>query len=70
MPRVEIRVKGQLDERWSAWFDSLTITHPVAGETVLLGVVQDQAALYGVLARLRDLGLSLLSVDSRADTDT
>jgi len=59
---VEIRVKGQIDERWSAWFEGLTITYTDQGETLLKGKVADQAALYGLLARLRDLGLALVSV--------
>ncbi len=61
MQRVEIRVKGQIDEHWSDWFDGLTITH-ADDETVLIGTVADEAALYGLLARLRDLGLPLVSV--------
>jgi hypothetical protein len=63
MQQVEIRVKGQIDERWSEWLDGLTITHTSGGETLLSGSVMDQSALYGVLARLRDLGLPLLSVN-------
>ena len=62
MQRVEIRVKGQIDEHWSDWFDDLTITHTDQDETILSGTVVDQAALYGLLAKLRDLGLPLLSV--------
>ena len=61
MRRVEIRVKGQISEHWSQWFDEMTISY-AGDDTVLTGNVVDQAALYGVLARLRDLGLSLLSV--------
>ncbi len=62
MQRVEIRVKGQIDERWSEWFGDLTLTHTEGNETVLTGQVVDQATLYGLLARLRDLGLQLISV--------
>ncbi len=62
MPSVEIRVKGRIDERWSEWFADLAITHTDQDETVLSGAVVDQAALYGVLSRLRDLGLPLVSV--------
>ena len=65
MQQVEIRVKGQIDERWSEWLEGLTITHTTEGETVLTGSVLDQSALYGLLARLRDLGLPLLSVNTR-----
>ena len=61
MQRVEIRVKGRIDEHWSDWFDDLTITH-ADDETILTGTVVDQAALYGLLAKLRDLGLPLVSV--------
>jgi len=62
MLRAEIRVKGQIDEHWSDWFEGLTVTHTDRDETVLTGLVVDQSALYGLLAKLRDLGLSLLSV--------
>lgn len=60
--QVEIRIKGQIAEHWSDWFADLTIEHTDEGETILTGMVQDQAALYGLLARLRDLGLSLVAV--------
>ena len=60
---IEIRVKGHIDEHWSSWFEDLAIAF-ADNETILTGEVADQAALYGVLARLRDLGLSLLSVNS------
>lgn len=63
MLSVEIRVKGCLDEHWSEWFSEFEITHSAANETVLKGGVPDQAALYGLIARLRDLGLSLVAVD-------
>ena len=62
MPTIEIRVRGRIDESWSEWFADLAITHTEQGETLLAGTVADQAALYGVLARLRDLGLPLVSV--------
>ena len=64
MQQVQIRVKGQIDERWSEWLDGLTITHTEEGETVLSGEVLDQAALYGLIAKLRDLGLPLLAMNS------
>jgi hypothetical protein len=57
-----IRVKGILDKRWSDWFDDLTIAPQANGETLLTGPVRDQAALHGLLAKVRDLGLPLLSV--------
>lgn len=62
MRTVEIRVKGCIEDNWSAWFAGLSITHTDQGETILTGKVVDQAALYGVLSMLRDLGLPLLSV--------
>jgi hypothetical protein len=58
-----IRVEGHLDKRWSDWFDGFTITYPSDKETLLCGRVVDQAALHGMLAKIRDLGLSLLSVE-------
>lgn len=58
-----IRVKGQLDRRWSAWFDGLAVTCEENGETTISGPIRDQAALYGVLARIRDLGLPLMSLE-------
>ncbi|MCB9420196.1 MAG: hypothetical protein H6667_10340 [Ardenticatenaceae bacterium] len=57
-----IRIKGHLDQQWSDWFGGLTITNLEDDETLLTGPVTDQAALHGVLAKLRDLGLPLLSV--------
>ena len=63
MQQVEIRVQGQIDQRWSEWLDGLAITHTTEGETVLVGSVIDQSALYGLIARLRDLGLPLVSVN-------
>ncbi len=63
MERVEIRIKGEIDEHWSEWFDGLAITHTRQNESLLLGSVKDQAALYGLLIRLRDLNLALVSVD-------
>ena len=57
-----IRVKGHLDQERSSWFDGLAITHTSDGETILSGPIADQAALHGVLLKIRDLGLSLLEV--------
>jgi hypothetical protein len=64
MLRVEIRIKGQIDEHWTEWFEGLTVAHVEENETILGGPVVDQAALYGLLAKLRDLGLPLISVSS------
>ena len=58
----EIRLQGRLDERWAAWFDGMTVEPAPDGVTVLRGHIVDQAALHGVLARLRDLGVPLISV--------
>ena len=58
-----LRIAGHLDPAWSVWFDGLRITQEEDGTTTLSGAVVDQAALYGLLARLRDLGASLLSVE-------
>ena len=60
----EIRIKGHLETRWVKWFDGLTITLEENGNTLLSGPVADQAALHGVLKKVRDLGLPLLSVHS------
>jgi hypothetical protein len=57
-----IRVRGHLDQSWSAWFDDLAITNEANGEAVLTGPVVDQAALHGLLAKVRDLGLPLIAV--------
>lgn len=78
--RYEIRIKGHLEQRWADWFNGLTITREANGETVLAGPVVDQAALHGLLRKVRDLGLPLVSVnqvegrranspDDSADTD-
>jgi len=64
MQRVEIRVQGQVDEQWSEWFEGLTVTPTDEGDTLLTGVVVDQAAFHGLLTKVRDLGLPLLSVNS------
>jgi hypothetical protein len=60
--RYEIRLKGHLDNRWAAWFDGLTLTHQTDGTTVIHGPVADQAALHGLLQKVRDTGLPLVSV--------
>jgi hypothetical protein len=58
----EIRIKGHLPDRWAAWFEGLTLTREESGTTLLTGPVMDQAALHGLLKKVRDLGLPLLSV--------
>ena len=78
--RYEIRLKGHLDARWADRFEGLSLTHEPDGTTILAGPVVDQAALYGLLRKVRDLALPLLSViqvepkqanrpDGNADTD-
>ena len=59
----QIRVEGHLDNSWSEWLDGLTITHEEGGTTVLTGPVVDQPALHGLLVKIRDLGLPLVSVN-------
>jgi hypothetical protein len=66
--RYELRVQGVLDDRWSAWFEGLRIASDQAGQTTITGPVADQAALHGLLAKIRDLGLPLLAV-RRLDPD-
>jgi hypothetical protein len=63
MQRVEIRVKGQIDKHWSDWLGGLTITHTGQNETILTGPIVDQAALHGLLAKLRDMALPIVSVN-------
>jgi hypothetical protein len=65
----QLHVRGILDSRWSAWFDGLTITPDANGDTTLQGRFTDQGALYGVISKLRDLGLELLAVE-RCNAET
>ncbi len=62
MDKVEIRIKGCIDQHWSEWFNDFNIMYTNNDETILSGNIQDQAALYGLIARLRDLGLTLIEV--------
>ena len=64
----EIRIQGRLDDRWSTWLDGLILSQTDDGTTVLRGPVTDQAALHGLLNKLRDIGLPLLSV-ARTEPD-
>jgi hypothetical protein len=61
--RYTLRIKGHLDNRWAGWFEGLTITLEDNGETLLTGAVVDQAALHGLIRKVRDLGMPLLSVN-------
>lgn len=65
----EIHVQGHLDERWFHRFEGLAITLTAGGETIITGAIVDQAALYGILNRIRDLGLDLLSVQRQPIED-
>ena len=67
----EIRIEGHLDHQWAAWFEGMTITLEENGDTSLTGPVIDQAALHGLLRKVRDLGLQLVSVNriKRGQTD-
>ena len=65
----ELRVRGHLDPRLSAWFDGMSITHNADGTTTIRGAVADQAALYGLLSKLRDMGMTLISVTQRRQPD-
>ncbi len=65
MLQIEIHLKGKINQQWSGWFDSLTYSLSGHDETVLTGIVADQAALYGIISHLRDLGLPLISVSSK-----
>jgi hypothetical protein len=65
----ELRVEGHLDDHWSAWFGGLSLAHEDDGTTTLRGKVADQAELYGLLAKVRDLGATLVSVKTTDDPD-
>jgi len=64
----QIKVRGRLDPRWSTWFEGFSITCDAAGDTIIAGRVVDQAVLYGLLSKARDLSLTLLAV-CRVETD-
>jgi hypothetical protein len=65
----EVRLDGHLDEHWSTWFDGMAVTRADDGTTTLRGHLVDQAALHGLLTKVRDLGASLLSVEVVAEPD-
>jgi hypothetical protein len=66
MEAVEIKVKGQIDESWSEWLGNLSIVHTSSGDTLLIGMIRDQAALLGVLEKIFSLGMRLISVTNGA----
>jgi hypothetical protein len=68
MMLYEIRVKGHLDQRWSAWFDGMTITNEANGDAIISGSPVDQAALHSLLVKVYNLNLTLISV-LRMETD-
>lgn len=62
--RYRIRINGKLDDRWSQWFDGMSVVYAdAAGETTLSGALPDQTSLHGLLAKIRDLNLDLISVE-------
>ena len=62
MQRAEIQIEGHLDEHWAEWFDGFDFAYTDTGDTLLTGWVADQSGLYGAMAKLRDLGVKLISV--------
>jgi hypothetical protein len=70
MPRVEIRVKEHLDVHWAEWLEGFSITHSEENETLLSGTLPDQAALYGLMAKIRDLGVALVAVSFGEEAPT
>ncbi len=64
MQIVTIRIRGVIDESWSECFEGLKLDHPTPDETLITGMVEDQAAFYGLIGKLRDLGLQLVTVNS------
>jgi len=71
MLAVEIIVIGRIDEEWYEWLGGLIVTHSGSNQTVLTGILSDQAAVYGVISRLRDLGIQLSGVSVKnIETDT
>jgi hypothetical protein len=69
VPEYEIRVAGRLPQRWSAWFDDLTVATEADGTSVLRGAVVDQAALHGLIQKLRDAGIPLISLAQISSTE-
>jgi hypothetical protein len=66
----EIRLEGHLDAHWTTWFDGMSVSRDGHGTTVISGAVADQAALHGLLQRVRDLGLPLVSLERVDDANS
>ncbi len=62
MQQAIIQIQGHLDSQWMEWLDGLEFTYTESGDTILIGCIPDQAALYGLIARLRDLGIKIISM--------
>ena len=70
MQQVEIRINGEIDENWSYWFGGFSIRHNTQGESIMVGRVRDQAELRGILSKLADLGVELISVNIKFENNT
>lgn len=68
MQQAEIRIEGRLDEKWAEWLEGFELTYTDNGDTILTGCFLDQAALYGLIAKLRDLGVKLKAVNYGSST--
>jgi hypothetical protein len=66
---VTIRIKGEMDHNWSECFEGFTLSYPGSHETILTGLVEDQAAFYGLIGKLRDLGIQIVEVSSVEQAD-
>ena len=64
MQQIEVRIVGHLDQQWLDWLGDFTLVHTAENESILHGPINDQAALYGLIGKLRDLGITLLAVNS------
>ncbi|OGO66652.1 MAG: hypothetical protein A2030_10330 [Chloroflexi bacterium RBG_19FT_COMBO_50_10] len=69
MQIVTIKIKGKVDESWAEWFEGFELAYHEPDETILTGPVTDQAAFYGLMGKLRDLGLQVLAVNSVEESD-
>jgi hypothetical protein len=69
MFQTEIHIKGKLDPHWSDWFEDLLMLEEPSGNTILCGTLPDKSAVYGVISRLSNLGITLISVTCQEETD-